>query len=237
MPTGFVVGNQWREVADTPAAGNFAAMTAWVSGAGIAWAGHATAVTAGAGALCKFAIGNSGGVTMVSDGTYWRPFNGRARLYGRNGQIAAPLATLTGITAGAFTLPETLTIPAALIAPHSEVWANFEFFRTGATATALVQWRLGTAGTTSDLVVYQASMAATTSHQSRGYSAAKFGTATDRFWAPNASNMNGGGSQASGADRTSNVNTAAAMQITADIASANAADTFLLLAYSVWLEG
>ena len=209
---------------------------ALVSGVGILWADRPTAAAAGNGALQWFSdIG--GGSLWRSDGTNWRPANGRTRLYAKNGLIAAPLATLTGVTSGVFTLPETLTIPAGLIAPHSAVWGNFEIFRTGATATALVQWRIGTAGTTSDSIVYQSSMSATTNHQSRSYSAAKFGTGTDRFFAPNSSNMNGGGSQAAGVDRTTNVNTAAAMYATVDLSSANAADTFSLIAYSLWIEG
>ncbi len=231
-----VSANGFKTGSTTLTDSDFAAVQALVSGVGILWADRPTAAAAGNGALQWFSdIG--GGSLWRSDGTNWRPANGRTRLYAKNGLIAAPLATLTGVTSGVFTLPETLTIPAGLIAPHSAVWGNFEIFRTGATATALVQWRIGTAGTTSDSIVYQSSMSATTNHQSRSYSAAKFGTETDRFFAPNSSNMNGGGSQAAGADRTTNVNTAAAMYATVDLSSANAADTFSLIAYSLWIEG
>ena len=207
-----------------------------VSGAGIPFANLPSAASAGGGYIAR--VSDFGKlVTLESDGAYWRPRHGQQRLYGQNGSISAPLATLTGVTSGQFTLPETLTLPAGLIAPNSEVWGEFVVYRVGATATGLVQWRLGTSGTVADSVVYQATMASTTANTSRMIAEARFGAAAARFFAPLAAAFGGGGSTATGADRTTNVNTAAAMSVTCDLASANAADTFHLVGYDLWLKG
>lgn len=175
---------------------------------------------------------------VVSDGANWRPLNGRMRLYGRNGTVAAPLASFTGVTAGYFTLPQTLTIPAGIVAPHSEVWANFDIYKTGAGGTAGISMRLGTTGGATDGVFGSGTAAAASGQTVRLYSGARFSAATDRFLSTGYAAFNGGGSSVSSAfDRTTGVSTTASMVISLELSAANVADTIMLLGYSVWLEG
>lgn len=62
-------------------------------------------------------VGPAGSVVLVSDGTAWRPQNGRAVLYQTGGtSLAAPAATLTGNAATQyFTLPAAMKLPLGLL--------------------------------------------------------------------------------------------------------------------------
>lgn len=78
-------------------------------------------------------IGPNG--TLFSwDGTYWRPANGQALVYGAFGTISTPLATLTGNgTEQVFTLPELCLLPAGLLSPGSRLDVSAQMYKDGAT--------------------------------------------------------------------------------------------------------
>lgn len=140
------------------------AVQTFISGIGITWAGHSSAITAGNGALQWFLLGNNN-VLMRSDGTYWRPMNGRALLYQRSRTLTNPIATITGTAAAQnFTLPDTLLIPAGLMIPESRIYVTARMRRTtaggGGTFAAFI--RYGTANNPTDVSIDGGSMAPAT---------------------------------------------------------------------------
>lgn len=185
--------------------------------------------------------GLGGNSLWWSDGSNWRPLNGNVLLYSQNGSLTTPISSLTGAAAGTFVLPggaSSLVIPAGMCFNGAAVGGEFVFYRTTATATSNVQFRLGTAASTADGMISTATMTAAANHSSRVISMARFGSSTSAYNAAGYTNYGGGASNPSAiADRTSNVNTAAAMYATADYSAGNAADVFQLISYKVWFEG
>ncbi|MFZ5548082.1 MAG: hypothetical protein ACOZJX_05255 [Pseudomonadota bacterium] len=175
------------------------------------------------------------GIWLVADGTYWRPRDGRQPIVQRFGSLAAPLASLTGAASGVLALPKVPEFPAGLIAPNSRVVAQVDVARAGANGTATVAVRLGTAGTTADSSLYQASMAATDGLIAQIHQSARFGVSATSFYSLLNTNQNA--QATNGADRSTNVNTAAKMTCNVTISSANTLDTFSVLGYSILLEG
>lgn len=175
------------------------------------------------------------GIYLVSDGTYWRPRDGRQLLFQRFGDITAPLDTKTGAATLIFTLPQTLLIPGGLIAPHSRLDIRAEVRRTTATGGATLNLRLGTAGTTADQAIYSATLVGTAGLTAQINQSARFGSAATRYTSMNNTNQNAQGNTL--VERTTNVNTANDMRVTIDLGGANVADTFTLIGYSVYLEG
>ncbi len=171
-----------------------------------------------------------------TDGTRWRPAAGRGRGVQRCGSVAAPLVTLTGVTAGSFALPIVPEFPAGMIAPHSRVYVEAMVRRLSAAGTALVQARLGTTGSPSDSTIYSLSTGAIAGTDIRISSMAIFGSSATSFSSPNSISENGSGASLF-ADRSANVDTSSAMSVTIGVASANAGDSFSLVYYNVWLEG
>lgn len=136
MATGYVgPGNQWVTATDTP---NPAAAAG--AGLGILWADRPSAAAVGAGALQWFSdVG--GGSLWRSDGTYWAPA-APVVLFRGAGTVAAPLATLTGVTSGVFVSPGN--VPAGMfIRPGMRLQAQANFSRSTATATASLQINVG----------------------------------------------------------------------------------------------
>jgi len=175
------------------------------------------------------------GIWLVADGTYWRPRNGRQIIVQRFGTLAAPLASLTGVASGVFALPKLPEFPAGLIAPNSRVTAQVDVARMGVNGTATLAVRLGTAGTTADSSIYQATMAATDALMAQIDQSARFGASATTFYTLINTGQNA--QATNGADRTTNVNTAAKMAGTVTISGANALDSFAVLGYSFALEG
>lgn len=176
------------------------------------------------------------GWRVYSNGTNWRPANGRLLIAQRCGSVASPIATLTGVTAGMFTLPITPTIPAGMLGPHSRLYTEALVRRTTATATAIATSSLGTTGGTSDPNIFRVSMPASATSEVRISSfAAVDGSSATAYCAANAIPENAA-SAAQLADRNTNINTAAAMVASFGVTSANAADVFALVYYSVWME-
>ena len=176
---------------------------------------------------------------LVSDGQgAWRPLNGRALLYQRSGTLAAPLATLTGVTAGLFTLPQTLLIPAGLVPPQGKVTVEAEFQRIGATATGVVRAFLGNTNSSSDTILPGVSMGTTTLLIMPKYSGSLlWGASTTAATIIGAVGENATSSSGALADSSTNNDRSQPMYVNIGIASANAADQFNLVNYRVWLEG
>ena len=170
-----------------------------------------------------------------SDGAWWRPVNGRVLIAQRCGSNGAPIATLTGVTTGLFTLPLVPIIPAGMIAPHSTVRIDARLRRLTATATASAQVRFGTAGDVADSLCGAVFMAATANVDANPIGTAIFGTSTTSFFSGMTSSLNAASTAAS-ADRTTQISAAAPMYVSIGMGGANAADQFALLSYSVSLE-
>ncbi len=117
MATGYVVGNGWREVADTPADAGTLNPTQATAVAPVyigAWSGRPAASTA---AGRQMQITDVGGRSYWrSDGTNWRPVNGRVQLANFVGTLAAPVATVSSVGTNVFTLPSSITIPGGMAA-------------------------------------------------------------------------------------------------------------------------
>lgn len=91
---------------------------------------------------------------FISDGTYWRPAQGRALIAQKHGTATAPVAVLSATTAGVFTLPGgKIAIPAGMITPHSRLAGMALMRKIGATASAYFGIRFGTTGTSADSLV------------------------------------------------------------------------------------
>ena len=59
---------------------------------------------------------------FISDGTYWRPAQGRVTIVQKWGSYEKPLATLQTVATGQFTIPGgNPLIPAGMIVPHTSV--------------------------------------------------------------------------------------------------------------------
>lgn len=95
-----------------------------------------------------------GNQKWVSDGTYWRPAQGRALIAQKHGTTSAPIAVLSATTAGVFTIPGgQIVVPAGMIIPQSRVSIMALMRKTGATSSCFFGVRLGIAGTFSDSLV------------------------------------------------------------------------------------
>jgi len=175
----------------------------------------------------------------VSDGTYWRPAQGRALLKNLFGLLAAggQIAQLSGISSGIFTIPGGCKIPAGMIIPHSRLFVQADGYKTGANGAA--NWRifLGTTNSTADSQMTTFNILNTNGINAVGSGAARIGTATDRY---NSRNWQGegltAGSNTSMSDRLGNVNTNADMWVNVGVTDANTADVFNLVTLQIVLE-
>jgi hypothetical protein len=163
----------------------------------------------------------------------WYPIGGRARLVNRGGSVATPLATLTGVTAGLFAL-DPMVLPAGFLAVGAQVRAHGLFRRSGATGTGTVRARLGTGGNTSDAILVSQSMAATDALTYRMYTEGRVINANTLLSA--GSNAVNGTTAGGVLDVTGQVDIEQPMSFTLGIASANAADTFAVLAIAIDVE-
>lgn len=148
------------------------------------------------------------------------------------GSLAAPAATKTGATSHKL---GSIIIPAGVLIPgRSRIDVKGLVKRVGATATANLDVRLGTLKTTSDNLVSQVSLAATTNLERRLgeeiWVGSKTGfTATDTLLAlTNTASISD--------DRTTNFDTTAEMELGVYISSANAADSFSLIALQAIIQ-
>ncbi len=103
-----------------------------------AWSSRPAASAVAVGAQMVITdVGVGGRSYWWSDGTYWRPVNGRVLLFQGIGSLASPISTLTlNLTAQRFTLPGGYTIPGGLIVPGSRIFAAAKTRRIGAAGTS-----------------------------------------------------------------------------------------------------
>ncbi len=185
-----------------------------------------------AGIECR--VSNYDYQLFVWNGTVWKPSSGRLTIAHEQGLMASPIATITGSTGAQFTLPGgNVQIPANLIKEDYRVEVESQVIRTGATATANANVRIGTAGTTADSRMGARSLAATTLTSLRSFDFAAFSTSTTAAVATVGQQINSGATTM--ADITTNINTAALMYVSFDISASNVADTFDLIGYRVTL--
>lgn len=202
------------------------------------WATRPNYSTTDAGTVISISdVGGSSGSFWKATSGGWVPLNGSVVLASNWGSLAAPVATQTGST-GALFVPTggagSLVIPATmLITSRSALEIEAMHRRRGATATAILSIYLGTAGTVADSKVFDLSVAATNNQDNRPAVTVGFttGVATISNWlAPGSANAS------AYADKTTNINIAAAMKISFGISAANAADAFDLVGYTVRLN-
>ena len=173
-----------------------------------------------------------GGSTWFSNGTRWLPQGGSVVVGQVSGSLAAPIATLTGVTSGIFTHP-TVKFPAGmLVSGVSKINIEALVSRVGANGTGLIRVAFGTDAVPDDVEwVYGLAMAATNLQVLR-INTDFFpgnGTAFVENWAPlNTVSVD------SVSDRVSaKFNTLQDQYLNFRLSAANALDSFKLLAYRV----
>ncbi|MBD3812705.1 MAG: hypothetical protein IE917_10845 [Betaproteobacteria bacterium] len=201
------------------------------------WAGKPAASASNAGQTIRITdVGHSAsGSLFQSDGTIWRPVNGIVLIGAGAGSIAAPIATVTGVVNGAFTLPlGNPTMPADFLPVGAIVKVSAIFHRRGANGTGTVWARLGNNGNSTDSGVNGAATTATDGKDTFIDAHAMIASATTfaaQTWL--APQSTGAGTIV---DRTSNAAIASAMIASFDVAGANALDAFDLIMYKVTAE-
>lgn len=174
----------------------------------------------------------------VCDGTYWRPAQGRVLLDQQWGYNTSPLAVIMNSANGVFAVPGgNPIVRACMLIPHSTLHCYHVTRKIGANGNCGINSRLGTSGTTGDCVIATATTSASTSLDTTA-GAARVGNLTNKMYSIQwiGSGVSQGSTTSVGNDGSTNFNTAADMQVSFHVTSANAADTFNLLGYEVWLE-
>lgn len=172
---------------------------------------------------------------FFSDGVNWRPV-GKQTIYHKNGLVTSPLATMSGVTAGLFAIPQIL-IPAGMIIPNSKIEVQCAGRKIGANATSTFQVYLGTTGTTNDSPFVSLTTGSVTLMDSMINGAAKFGTNTEKCLIQNyVGEGTSFGAASAQADRSANINTASNMYVSIAVTSANALDSFTLTSIRVSYE-
>lgn len=167
-----------------------------------------------------------------SDGTYYHPLNGFYS-FGKSGSIAAPLSTLTGVTAGQFTLSPLMLIPAGMLIPGiSQVVVDAQYYRRGANATATASARFGTANNNTDSAMLGITMTAVDT-QSLRFQWCGFVSATNVITVQTNTPVNTASVAGALVDRNTNINIAADQYASLLISGANAGDSFDLIGYRV----
>lgn len=173
----------------------------------------------------------------ISDGTVWRPLNGRAVIAFGSGSMATPLATVAAapgkltLPAGANVISGSVLIPANLLAAGFSVEASVKLRKTGTGGTWAAAARIGTANAIGDSALVNTSGPATTLNDvwllgqcSTISSSVMLSTG---FSAPNSPTTS------SFVDRNTNINTASDMYVSVFVTTLNAADSVALQAYEV----
>ena len=174
----------------------------------------------------------------VSDGINWRPAQGRAIITQQHGNATQPLATLSGITKGYFTIPGgNPIIKGGMILYHSRVYIEILTRKIGTGGLAVFYARLAKVGASSypDSTCAILTLGNNNLQCIRLFSTANFGTSKTQFLTPQQL-APAGGAIGIIVDKASQINTDVDMEVTMTIASANVADSFELLSFAVWLE-
>lgn len=163
------------------------------------------------------------GSEWIWDGAYWVP-TAPVVLFRAAGTVAAPLATLTGVTSGTFATPGSM--PAGMfIKPGMKLTAEARFRRSTATATSTVSVDVG--GQNIGNQTFQAVINQGLRIQADMYAASATAQTVDNWLSPQAQSAN------PLADKSLNFNNA--QTVTVALATANAADSYSLLSYSLTL--
>lgn len=174
---------------------------------------------------------------FISDGTNWLP-RGVQNLYHKNSLLAAPLTTLSGVTAGLFAIPEC-KIPAGLLIPNSKLVIQVTARKTTGIAVATASVYLGSAKNSSDQIICGVSMGSGASTDLAINSAAKVSSKTaflTQTWFGEGSTT--GSSSSLQADRGGGTfNADNDMYVSIGISSASESDTFILTSLRVSIEG
>lgn len=194
-----------------------------------------TAVPAGT----RLQVTDYGYQEFVSDGQHWRPAHGRVLIKQMGGTQSTPIASLSGITSGTFSIPGgNPRIQAGMIAPHSRVIIQHKMRRTGSTAGAISYSRLCIPSST-DMqgnCVSQLSVANNFGWVAYHSAYASFGSSPTAFFAtPDEPPQYYGFKMVR--DQSAGVDTGQAMEVLFSISDAAAADGFYLMDFSVFLEG
>ena len=175
----------------------------------------------------------AGGSYWYSDGTYWRPVGGVCTIAQQAGGPFNPLTQNTGATTHVMTIPQQPIIPANMLIPgQSQIEFEAWIRRVGANGTATLQLTLGINNAPStDLVICNVTMAATDSADTAPCPLVTVVNATklsSTSWLA----RYGATVAATGVDSSAGmVNIASPMYANIRVTSANAADTFRLVAY------
>lgn len=178
---------------------------------------------------------------FVSDGVSWRPRGGRQTLYHRQGSLVSPVATMTGNGAAqAFTMPETLIIPAGLIKQHMKVFVEAIIKRGGATGAGMTTVAcLGTTNTMSDQSLVGQTIAQVDGNEARFFGAAQFFPGSTTSFLSMGSLVPQSTTTAQQIIKNVNVNTARDMYVSMGCSNTSFVnpDTMNLISYHIWIEG
>lgn len=149
------------------------------------------------------------------------------------GSLASPVVTRTGATAHALTLPNgNIIIPKGMLVPgRSMIAISGLVRRVGTNATASLNIRLGMLNSASDGLVSTVSLAATNNLDRRFQDEVYVGSRTS--YTTLGVLAIPGSTASAAADRTTNFDTNEDNFVSLDISSANAGDTFNLIALQV----
>ena len=203
------------------------------------WAGKPAAAAGNLGLVIR--VTDLNGTLWKSNGTNWRPVNGRAVIAKSAGSIASPLVSLSGAP-GQLVLPAAsgvssgaVIIPASVLLPGMGIEVSAKLRKTGTGGTWSGAVRVGTANASGDSGILSNTGAATTNNDLWMFGEADVVSptllATTAFATPN--------SPTTGAfvDRNTNINTALPMYVGIWVGSLNAADTVALMSYEIALVG
>lgn len=151
-----------------------------------------------------------------------------------SGSISAPVAVLTGVVSGSFSLPSKLIPAGFLVAGKSSISGTVLVRRVGSGGTALLSLTIGPADNSSDASMFSTTMAAVTNNDLRANPEC-FIQGPDRISTP--SWLAPGVSGVSAAiDRATGFNSYSPQSIGIRISSANINDQFILIAYRFVIE-
>lgn len=175
-------------------------------------------------------------MSLVISRIQLNPIDTQGVVYSRWGSLTSPIASLSGVTSGVFSVPGgPIKIPAGSIPANAKVYVQADIRKVGANATASLNLYLGTAGNTTDPSLVGVTIAIGNNTDALVSSAARFGTSktqySTRTWAGEGTTSASSGNVL--ADRTTQVNTEADMFVTIGLAAASASDVFNLVGCTV----
>lgn len=173
---------------------------------------------------------------FISDGSAWRPAQGRILLAQKSADGSAALATISGVTSGEFAITKPV-IKAGMIPANSKIRVEGMVAKAGTAGNFVPAVYFGkTNSMSTDPAIGSVGVTITNDGSgTRWDMLACFGTSTSMFLRSGNTPPQGQGSGNIYSQAT-NVDTAVDMFITFAIVNGNAADTFALKSYSVWLE-